>query len=138
MRAQSSGIRLVTELPDHVPVVCDTMRVSQVIDNLVSNAIKYTDAGGTVTVSARADDECAELSVSDTGQGMTREETARLFADYYRADRVRNSAIQGTGLGLSISRQFVEAHGGTIAVDSEPGTGTTFTVRLPLDGATGD
>lgn len=125
-------------LPEAIPVVCDAMRMGQVIDNVVSNAIKYTEPGGTVTVSAGADEHCAELRVADTGIGMSPEETERIFDDFYRAGHVRTAAVPGTGLGLSISRQLIEAHGGTIAVDSEPGTGTTFTVRLPLDGATDD
>lgn len=117
---------------------------------LLSNAVKYTPTGGTVTVSLRrapqdpADgdrpggDQAAgtwvELSIRDAGIGMTEQETGALFTNFYRAEHVRKAAIPGTGLGLAISQGFVRAHGGEIDVVSEKDVGSTFTVRLPVGG----
>ncbi len=131
-RARSAGVRLETELPESLPVVADRLRTAQIIDNVISNAIKYTPAGGVVTLSARMDDDHAEFSVADTGIGMTREELDHVFASFYRTEEVRKAAIPGTGLGLSLTERFVREQHGTITVDSEKGVGTVFTVRLPL------
>lgn len=133
VRARSVGIRLVTNLPESLRVVVDGMKISQIIDNLISNAIKYTGDGGLVSVSARADGDWAELVVADTGIGMSAEDLDRVFDGFFRAEQVRRAGIPGTGLGLSLSKRMVEAHGGSIDVQSECDVGTTITVRLPVE-----
>lgn len=110
----------------------DAARITQVINNLISNAIKYTPRGGDITVSLERDADDALLRVADTGRGMTAGDRARAFDRFFRADDVRDAAIQGVGVGLTIAKTIVDAHGGDITVVSEPGNGSTFTVRLPL------
>ena len=109
----------------------DSMRLRQVIDNLISNAIKYNRDGGTVSLGSTADDGSVWILVRDTGLGITKEEQAGLFQRFYRGDTVRATGMKGTGLGLAISRDIVRAHGGDITVRSTPGVGSTFIVRLP-------
>jgi PAS domain S-box-containing protein len=113
-------------------VHADADRMVQVIANLLGNAAKFTDAGGRVTVRGRVEDMQAVVSVEDTGRGIPREEQERIFDRYWQSRRGANR--RGSGLGLAIARGIVEAHGGTIAVESEPGRGSTFTVRVPRGG----
>ncbi|WP_418605397.1 sensor histidine kinase [Georgenia sp. SUBG003] len=109
----------------------DRMRLTQVVDNIVSNAIKYSEPGGTVTVSLDVGADEARLRVRDTGIGISETDQEHLFERFYRARTVRRGAVPGTGLGLHISRQLVEAHGGRIELTSELGEGTTVDVHLP-------
>ena len=113
--------------------VWDPARLDQVLTNLVSNALKYSPDGGEVRVRLRADRRAgrAELAVSDAGVGMTAAERAELFRPFARG-AAGGRGIGGVGLGLYIAARIVDGHGGTIAVESEPGRGSTFTVRLPL------
>jgi signal transduction histidine kinase len=120
---------------EHIPSVtaeCDPARVRQVVDNLISNAIKYTPAGGTVTVSLAHDDDDAVFTVSDSGFGITDDEKPLVFDRFFRGRIAQEQAVQGVGIGLTIVKEAAEAHGGTVAIDSTVGTGTTVTVRLPL------
>jgi heavy metal sensor kinase len=129
--AREHGVRLETEIMPEVAVVGDEARLTELIVNLVQNAIQYTPAGGEVRVAAvvgRAGD--VALSVTDTGIGIAAEHLPHLFERFYRVDPARSSAIGGSGLGLSISRAIAEAHGGRIDLESEPGKGSTFTFRL--------
>ena len=103
----------------------------QVLDNLLSNAIKYTPEGGRITVTLRLTEDAFAISVQDTGIGIPPEELPRLFSKYHRVQDSRTKGIKGTGLGLLIVKEIVEAHGGRIEVQSEPGRGSTFTVFLP-------
>ncbi|HRO31248.1 MULTISPECIES: ATP-binding protein [Micrococcaceae] len=138
IQADNAGITLQVRAPDTLIMQADPVKMNQVADNLISNAIKYTPTGGTVTVSAAPAGDCAELIVTDTGIGISAEEQQKLFTNFYRTEHVRRAAIPGTGLGLAITRGLVRAHGGEITVTSEKGTGSTFTVSLPVDGpATG-
>jgi len=130
-RATESGIKLRADAPDRLEAHVDAARVSQVLDNLVSNAIKYSPDGGEVTVSLRSDDGTVVCSVSDTGMGMSKEDQEEVFTKFFRSQAVRNSAIPGVGLGLSISKAIVEAHGGQVSLYSEVGRGTTFTFAVP-------
>jgi signal transduction histidine kinase len=98
-----------------------------VVDNLVSNAVKYNVDGGSIAVRTSSDGTSTFIDVQDTGVGISAEDQRRLFEQYFRARR----DVEGSGLGLSISRDIVRAHGGDITVRSAPGTGSTFTVRLP-------
>ena len=116
-----------------VPVVSgEAVRLAQLVDNLVSNAIKFTPAGGEVTIRLLARDGVACLEVSDTGIGVPEAERERLFDRFFRSQSALERQIQGTGLGLYISRAIAEAHGGRIGVQSELGVGTTFVVELPV------
>jgi signal transduction histidine kinase len=112
-----------------VAVRADRRQLGRVVANLVSNAVKYTPLPGRIVVTVAAENDAVTLAVADTGYGIAAADLPRLFARYARFHRDRG--IPGTGLGLHISRAIVEAHGGTIAVESAPGRGSTFTVRLP-------
>jgi two-component system phosphate regulon sensor histidine kinase PhoR len=116
-------------------ILGDPTRLGQVVRNLVHNAIKYTPVGGVITLSAEGRTHCGrdlvELRVSDTGCGIAPEELGRVFERFYKADRSRGRDGEGTGLGLAIARHTVEAHGGSIEVESTPGRGSVFIVRLP-------
>lgn len=130
-RATASGIELRADAPDRLEAHVDPARVSQVLDNLVSNAIKYSPNGGQVMVSLRSADGNVVCSVSDSGMGMSKADQDEVFTKFFRSETVRNSSIPGVGLGLSISKAIVEAHGGTVWLHSEAGRGTTFTFAVP-------
>ncbi len=110
----------------------DAHRISQVLRNLLENAAAYTAAGGTITVAVRAQDKrTIEVSVTDTGQGIPAEELPFIFERFYRVDKSRTRATGGSGLGLTITKRLVEAHGGKITAQSEPGKGSRFSFTLP-------
>jgi len=120
----------LTPLP---PIRADGRRIKQVLNNLVSNAIKFTPSGGSVTVSAcQTDDDWLRVTVRDTGIGIAPEDLPHLFDRFYRTDQVRRQAIKGTGLGLYISKAIVEGHGGQMGVQSTPGEGSAFWFSLPV------
>jgi signal transduction histidine kinase len=122
-------VQLTTELPTALPMVRgDAERLRQLVDNLISNAIKYSDSGGEVRVEAGADDGHVVVHVRDSGPGIRQEHHAQIFEKFGRA---AGSAKPGTGLGLFLSRSFAEAHGGSLDVESTPGEGAVFTLRLP-------
>jgi signal transduction histidine kinase len=124
--------RLVSEIPDFpVPVYCDPLRIEQVLANLVSNAIKYSPAGGEVRATLRTANGEAVIQVADQGIGIPERDRATIFEPFRRTGSLR-SAVAGTGLGLYVVRRLVEAHAGSVAVGSMEGLGTIFTVRLPL------
>ena len=129
--AASCDVDLRTDLPTRLVTLLDAQRIRQVADNLISNAIKYNDAGGRVSVSLRQVDDLAELVVADDGIGISPEDQDRLFTRFFRGQEARSRLTPGTGLGLSIVRDIARAHGGDCTVASEPGSGTTFTVTLP-------
>jgi two-component system OmpR family sensor kinase len=118
--------------PDPVVVYADDARLRQVIDNLVSNAMQHTPAGSPVTVAVEAISGHGQLAVIDAGPGLTAEQASHVFERFYRTDRARSRARGGAGLGLSIVAALVAAHRGTITVDTAPGCGAAFHVRLPL------
>ena len=129
--AAERGIQLHCEI---LPLEClgDAGRISQVVTNLLTNAIHFNRDQGEVRLSARAEGGAVYLTVADTGQGIPAEDLPHLFERFYRADKSR-SRIQGhNGLGLAICKAIIDAHGGSIEVASQPGSGSTFTVRLPL------
>jgi len=133
-RAETGGVHLGTVLVDVPPVSGEPDRLAQLLDNLISNAIKFTPPGGNVTVRLAATDGTVSIEVSDTGIGVPETERERLFERFFRSQTALERQIQGTGLGLHISKAIVEAHGGRIGVDSEEGSGTTFVVELPVAG----
>ncbi len=129
--ATEGGLDLCIGRCDVAEVVGDRQRLSQVIDNLLSNALKFTPAGGAVEVSVLARDDSVVVEISDTGMGISAADQTGLFTRFFRADAALNSAIQGTGLGLSIVKAIIEGHGGEITVESAEGEGSTFRVTLP-------
>jgi two-component system sensor histidine kinase BaeS len=118
--------------PDLPSIEADPDRLAQAVGNLLSNAIKYTPAGGTISVSVGADDGILSISVSDTGPGIPAHEQDRIFAPFYRARSDRRFP-QGMGLGLTIARDVVQAHRGTLEVQSGLRRGSCFTIHLPLN-----
>jgi signal transduction histidine kinase len=110
----------------------DAGRLGQVIDNLLSNALKFTPPGGRVGLRLFETAAGVQIEVSDTGMGISAEDQEQLFERFFRTAEATSAAIQGTGLGLSIVAAIVEAHGGSITVDSEIGFGTTFRIVLPI------
>jgi signal transduction histidine kinase len=132
-RAKSEGITLVVDVPSELPRVCvDAQRIGQVVRNLVSNALVYTPAGGTVQVCARECDDMLWVDVRDTGCGIATEHLPNVFERFYRADASRSRATGGAGIGLALVKQFVTAHGGTVNVASTEGVGTCFSFSLPV------
>ncbi|HEY8722563.1 MAG TPA: ATP-binding protein [Gaiellaceae bacterium] len=131
--ARSREVSLVAEVDPMPPVSGDKERLSQLVGNLISNALKFTPAGGSVIARAFVDGGRAVVEIADTGIGIPPAEQSRLFQRFFRSSTATEQAIPGTGLGLVISRAIAEAHGGTIDVTSVPGEGTTFRVELPLE-----
>jgi signal transduction histidine kinase len=133
--AAEKGVKLEI-VTDHPPEVRgDRHRLTQVLDNLVSNAVKFTDEGGSITVSVAGNGDSAQLVVADTGIGIPADEQGQVFSRFFRASTATAQAIPGTGLGLAISRALVEQHGGTITLESSEGEGTRVTVTLPVEPA---
>lgn len=131
-KADGSRVVLKADTPARLDARVDGPRISQVLDNLVSNAIKYSPDGGNVVVSLERQDGYLACRVTDTGMGMSAEDQSEVFTKFFRTSHVRRTAIPGVGLGLPISKSIVEAHGGTIEVESVLGKGTTFTFCLPV------
>lgn len=129
--AEQKGITLSVTGAPALTAMIDEQRVHQVFANLISNAVRHTPAGGTITLSARAEDGQVRLSVTDSGAGILPENLPRVFERFWTSGKCRGCA----GLGLAISRAIVEAHGGTMIAQSQPGQGATFTFTLPLAGA---
>ncbi|MGO2932649.1 sensor histidine kinase [Microbacterium sp.] len=130
--ADSAGVTVTAEFDEHLCLFGDAFRIRQVVDNLVSNAIKYAQRGGRVTVHGyRPTPGETALHIADSGIGIDREDLSRIFEREFRTQVARDSGIPGTGLGLSISRDIVVAHGGRVEVDSDLGQGTEITVILP-------
>lgn len=132
--AQRSHVEIATDVPSPLWAYADPLRIGQVLDNLVSNAIKYSPDGGSIRISATADRQWIRLSVTDTGMGMSPDDAAKVFNRFFRAESAQQAAIPGAGLGLSITRMIVERHGGSIVCESGEGQGSTFTMTLPAEG----
>jgi signal transduction histidine kinase len=135
--AAENGIELLLDVQHSLPLEADADRLRQVLDNLVSNALKFTPDGGSVTLSARNGSGPLRVEVTDTGIGIPQEELGQLFSRFYRASTATRRAIPGTGVGLVIARAIVEAHGGAISLESTEGEGTRVTVTLPAAQAVG-
>ena len=133
--AQAARVALSMDLPAPLWAHVDPLRIGQALDNLVSNAIKYSPDGGTVHVSASKEPGLVLLHVADHGMGMTAADAGRVFTRFFRSPAVREGSIPGAGLGLSITKAIVERHGGSISCSSRPGRGSTFTVELPAEAA---
>ena len=132
--ATQKDLRL--KISNSLPSVClngDDEMLKRMVMNLLDNAVKYTPAGGEIRVALESSNGSARIIVADTGFGVPAEDQARIFDRFYRVDKARSRALGGAGLGLSIARWIVEAHGGTISVESLAGRGSSFTVELPTN-----
>jgi two-component system phosphate regulon sensor histidine kinase PhoR len=129
--AWARGVELRFRAPGPLRLMVDSQRFAQVVDNLISNAIKYSPYGGPVDVELASDDGLLLLSVRDHGIGMSGEDVDRLFTRFFRARDAEEMSIQGVGLGLSIVKRIVESHGGRVTAESRLGEGSTFSVVLP-------
>lgn len=119
--------------PENLMLTADKVRFKQILFNLASNAVKFTPDGGHVTLKACMKDGMAEFQIIDTGIGISPDDMEKLFMPFHQIDSTISRKYEGTGLGLSLVKRFVEMHGGDVFVESEPGKGSTFTFRLPLD-----
>lgn len=136
--AQAAGVTLEVHAPSPAPAMVDLHRVRQVLDNVVSNAVKYTDPGGRVDLVVETAGDVVTLTVTDTGIGIASEDLVRLFDPFFRADTARGRAAPGVGLGLGIARSIAVAHGGRMEVASRLGEGTTVRTVLPVGGPSDD
>lgn len=131
-RPAAAGHELVLQLDPGVgELALDTLKISQVLENLIDNALKYTPRGATVEVHARPVDSGVEVCVRDNGPGIPAEDITRIFERFYRVDKGRSREKGGTGLGLSIVKHIVQLHGGRVWAESEPGKGAAFFLRIP-------
>jgi two-component system phosphate regulon sensor histidine kinase PhoR len=128
---ERAGLSLTLDVPEDLPpVLADRARIEQVMLNLIHNAIKFTPAGGTITISGDNLGSHVRVQVIDTGQGIPEAELPRIFERFYKSDRSRRT--EGTGLGLAISKHIIQAHSGQIWVSSRHGEGSTFSFSLPV------
>ena len=132
-QATAKGLLVSTSLPDRLPPVnIDYHRISQVLRNLLENAVAHTTKGGAITVAAKQQDNWVEISVTDTGEGIPAEDLPNIFERFYRVDKSRTRTTGGSGLGLTIAKRLVEAHGGKIKAQSEVGKGSCFSFTIPV------
>jgi two-component system, OmpR family, phosphate regulon sensor histidine kinase PhoR len=132
--AQRRGVTVELDLPSRpIRIRHDPPRIGQVVANLVGNAVKFTPRGGAVRVSVESTSDGARIDVVDTGVGIDPNELPHIFERFYRGSRANEARGSGSGLGLAIVRSIVDIHGGTVTVESGPGSGSRFTVRLPQD-----
>jgi signal transduction histidine kinase len=133
-QAQAKNLNLRAELSPAPPALADSSQMSQVLNNLVTNAINYTSEGEVVILTGQAEREgrrYTTLTVRDTGQGIPEDELPHVFERFYRGEQVRQSGMRGTGLGLAIVKEIVDMHSGLIEIDSQVGVGTSVSVWLP-------
>jgi signal transduction histidine kinase len=132
-QAAMKGISVSINLPDRLsPVNIDYNRISQILRNLLENAVAHTARGNIITLTARQKGDWVEVSVTDTGEGIPSKDLPNIFERFYRVDKSRTRATGGSGLGLTIAKRLVEAHDGKIEVQSELGKGSCFTFTLPV------
>jgi len=134
-QAEDHGLELTCE-PEHLLIEGDDLRLEQVLQNLIQNAIKYSPPGALMTVRIERQDAYASVAVADHGIGIPEAALEQLFQRFYRAPNVDERQISGMGIGLFVVKEIVKLHSGAVEVDSIEGQGSTFTIRLPL--AAGD
>jgi PAS domain S-box-containing protein len=132
-QAVAKSLELEAAVPARVALYADRVRFKEVLYNLLSNAVKFTHEGGRILIEAAIEDGVAEISVSDTGVGIPAAEHAPVFDKFYQAGSTTRGLKEGTGLGLAIAKQLVEAHGGKIWLESEPGKGSRFAFTMPVE-----
>ncbi len=133
VQSRKAGIEINVDCPDEsLLILANKGLITSVIRNLISNAIKYGYKGGRIDVNAYQNGNSVVLTISDQGLGIPSDDIPYLFTKFYRAETAQRSGIGGTGLGLALAKEAVEAHHGTISVESEIGVGTRFTVTLPI------
>ena len=126
-------MELELDVPADLPQVSgDWRRVAQIMGNLITNGLRHTASGGTITLSATAREGSVEVSVADTGAGIPPEDLPFIFERFWRGEKSRSRSAGGSGLGLAIAKQLVELHGGSIGVESDPGEGSRFWFTLLL------
>jgi signal transduction histidine kinase len=132
-QARDKKISLEFDLPPKLPILqADRDKISLALHNLVGNALKYTPDGGRVTVTASVEKGRVSIAVSDSGIGIGPEDVEKVFEKFYRCQNAVASHVKGSGLGLPITREVARLHGGDVTVESEPGSGSTFTLTLPI------
>jgi two-component system phosphate regulon sensor histidine kinase PhoR len=131
--ASEKGVSLVLESAPGIVVMGDKEWLERALLNLLDNAIKYTPAGGRVTIRTANEPSGVKIEIEDTGEGIPVDALPRVFERFYRADPARDKAVEGVGLGLSLVKWIVEEHGGAIEAVSQPGDGARFTIVLPQD-----
>ncbi|MFA5087976.1 MAG: ATP-binding protein [Candidatus Omnitrophota bacterium] len=130
--AKAKSITVSVDIPSGIPpILADETRISQVLFNLIDNALKYTNDGGQITISARAGDRSVQVDVADTGIGIPEQDWARIFERFYRVDKARSRELGGTGLGLAIVKHIIQAHNGEVFLRSVEGQGSTFSFTVP-------
>ena len=130
-QAQRKQVSLSVEMQGELPaVLADPGRIEQALLNMLSNAVRFTAPGGSVTASGLVQDGFVRIFVRDTGVGISRDDLPRVFERFYKADKARSG--EGTGLGLALVKHIVLSHGGDVSVESEEGRGSTFSFTLPL------
>ncbi|WP_440952830.1 sensor histidine kinase [Methanococcoides sp. FTZ1] len=135
--ASEKGIDLRSYIDIEAPIKADQIKFKPIIYNLVSNAIKFSDNGGTVSIDGNMSENFMHISVKDRGIGISPENQEKLFQPFYQVDSSICRKVGGNGLGLVIVKKYTEMHGGYVRVESKEGEGSTFTVSLPFDGAIG-
>jgi two-component system phosphate regulon sensor histidine kinase PhoR len=130
--ADQKGHELIVDSAEIQPVMGNSEYLERAVSNLIENAIKYTPNGGKISITARARDSQAIIEVADNGIGIAAEDLHRIFERFYRVDRSRSREMGGTGLGLSIVKHVAQAHHGSVEVESTPGQGSTFRIKLPI------
>ena len=134
--ADEKGVALIV-LPTVIRLQCDRIKMTTALINLISNGIKYTPQGGSVTISVDVQEQWVAIHVADTGIGIPKDDQAKIFERFYRVDKARSRETGGTGLGLSIVQQICRLHGGDIMLESEENKGSIFTMRVPQWGLEG-
>jgi two-component system phosphate regulon sensor histidine kinase PhoR len=134
LSAARKKIEVEVEIESGLPKLpADAHRIEQVLNNLLENAVKYTEQGGRICIRAQRADECFELRIEDTGIGIPPTDLVHIFERFYRADKARTRELGGTGLGLSIVKHIAQLHGGSVVAESTYGKGTAIIVRLPWE-----
>ena len=133
VQAKNKNIDLVTEIPSELKIFVDKSQIERVFINLIGNAVKFTPEKGKINITTKGADNFVQVNISDTGIGIPKEAQENIFEEFYRVDNEVNESVKGTGLGLSLVKNIIEAHQGSIWIESKVGVGSTFSFLLPLE-----